>query len=160
VLTIFRREGDGWSQRQDTRCRFVPLLGDGEPEVVTGGKVAAGPVPTQGRRTWRIGAGGPVGGEAGDAEVPEMKSVSVRVSGSVQGVFYRASAAREGQRLGLSGWVRNERDGSVALFLQGKTDAVDAMLAWCRVGPPAAHVDRVEVSDASPDEAARGFEVR
>ena len=84
----------------------------------------------------------------------------VRVRGQVQGVGFRPYVYRLAGDLGLSGWVRNERDGSVALFLQGRTDAVDAMLAWCRVGPPAAHVDRVEVGDAPPDELARGFEVR
>ena len=89
-----------------------------------------------------------------------MKAVSARVSGRVQGVFFRASAAREGERLRLQGWVRNERDGSVALHLQGPAEAVDAMLAWCRVGPPAAHVDRVEVHDAGADDALQGFEVR
>lgn len=89
-----------------------------------------------------------------------MKTVTVRVSGRVQGVFYRASAAREGDRLGLTGWVRNDRDGGVSLLLQGDADTVDAMLAWCRVGPPAARVDRVEVADAPGDDTPHGFEVR
>jgi acylphosphatase len=75
-------------------------------------------------------------------------------------VYYRASAAREGERLRLDGWVRNERDGSVSLRAQGAEEVVDALLAWCRVGPPAAHVDRVEVEDVPADEALHGFEVR
>jgi protein-L-isoaspartate(D-aspartate) O-methyltransferase len=156
ILTVIERRGDSWSERRDTPCRFVPLLPDGEPEAVAGGSVAAGPLPDPGRTGWSI-QGGPGGS---DEEVATMKAVSVRVTGRVQGVFYRASAAREGERLRLKGWVRNERDGSVSLLLQGSPDSVDAMLAWCRVGPPAAHVDRLEVADAAADEALHGFEVR
>ena len=89
-----------------------------------------------------------------------MKTVAVRVSGMVQGVYFRASAQHEGERLGLRGWVRNVSDGSVALHLQGDPAVVDAMLGWCRVGPPGARVSRVEVGDAEPDESLSGFEVR
>jgi len=157
VLTVFERQGAGWTQVRDTPCRFVPLLRDGEPEVVAGGSVAAGPLPSPGRRSYRIDS--PDRGPE-DEEEPQMKSVSARVSGRVQGVYYRASAAREGERLRLQGWVRNERDGSVRLHAQGPAEAVDAMLAWCRVGPPAAHVDRVQVEDVPADESLHGFEVR
>jgi protein-L-isoaspartate(D-aspartate) O-methyltransferase len=156
VLTVFERHADAWTQKKDTPCRFVPLLPDGRPEVVAGGRVAAGPFAAPGRQGWRIGSES----DEGDEEVPAMKAVTVRVSGRVQGVFYRASAAREGERLHLKGWVRNERDGSVALVLQGTPDAVNAMLAWCRVGPPAARVDRLEVGDVPADETLEGFEVR
>jgi protein-L-isoaspartate(D-aspartate) O-methyltransferase len=157
VLTVFERQGDAWTQRRDTPCRFVPLLRDGEPEVVAGGSVAAGPIPSPGRRTRRTESPDP--GAAGE-EGPQVKSVSARVSGHVQGVYYRASAAREGERLRLQGWVRNERDGAVVVRAQGPEDAVDALLAWCRVGPRAAHVDRVEVEDAPADDTLHGFEVR
>ena len=51
-------------------------------------------------------------------------------------------------------------DGGVALHLQGDPAVVDAMLGWCRVGPPAARVSRVEVGDAEPDESLSHFEVR
>ncbi len=89
-----------------------------------------------------------------------MKSVDVKVSGVVQGVYYRASARREGVLRGLRGWVRNESDGSVGLHLQGAPEAVDAMLDWCRVGPPAARVSRLTVADAPADETLHDFEVR
>jgi acylphosphatase len=107
-----------------------------------------------------------LGGEdaRGDSTYPEeaatMKSVDVRVSGAVQGVYYRASARREGSLRGLRGWVRNESDGSVGLHLQGDVAAVDAMLDWCRVGPPAARVSRLTVADAPADETLHDFEVR
>ncbi|NLE23057.1 MAG: acylphosphatase [Actinobacteria bacterium] len=89
-----------------------------------------------------------------------MKSVDVRVSGRVQGVYYRATARREGALRGLRGWVRNEPDGSVRLHLEGDAGAVDAMLDWCRVGPPAAEVSRLTVEDAPADDTVHGFEVR
>ena len=88
-----------------------------------------------------------------------MKTVMVRVTGRVQGVWYRGWTEGEATRLGLSGWVRNEADGSVRALLHGPDDAVDAMLALMRDGPPAARVDRVEVAQgAVPDEP--GFRVR
>jgi acylphosphatase len=86
------------------------------------------------------------------------RSVEVRVTGRVQGVSFRWYAVREARRLGLVGWVRNEPDGSVAAHLEGPDDAVEEMVAWCRHGPPAAGVDRVEVQDAGPS-GASSFEV-
>jgi acylphosphatase len=78
------------------------------------------------------------------------RAVRVRVTGRVQGVSFRWYAVREARRLGLTGWVRNEPDGSVAAHLEGPDDAVEQMVGWCRHGPPAAVVDRVEVEDAEP----------
>ena len=67
------------------------------------------------------------------------------VTGHVQGVGYRHGMTREAQRLGLSGWVRNRRDGSVEALIQGGTNAVAALIAWARRGPPAASVVHVAV---------------
>lgn len=77
-----------------------------------------------------------------------MRRVRVRVHGLVQGVFFRESCRREAARLGVSGWVRNEPDGSVAAEFEG--DAVDDLVAWCRSGPRGADVDRVEVTEVEP----------
>jgi acylphosphatase len=138
VLTVFQRIGDEFREQRDTRCRFVPLVSD-EPGV------RAPSVPVE---------------SVSEEEVSVTKSVAVRVSGRVQGVYYRASARHEGERLGLRGWVRNTDDGGVALHLQGDPAVVDAMLGWCRVGPPASRVSRVEVGTAVLDESLSGFEVR
>jgi acylphosphatase len=86
------------------------------------------------------------------------RAVEVRVTGRVQGVAFRAHAQREAVRLALVGWVRNEPDGAVAAHLEGADDAVAAMVAWCRQGPPAARVDDVQVGDVEPS-GARSFEV-
>ncbi|MEX6507665.1 acylphosphatase [Jiella sp. M17.18] len=81
------------------------------------------------------------------------KSVHVEVSGRVQGVGYRAWCEAEAKRLGLSGWVRNRRSGTVEAVFSGEADAVDAMLATAHEGPRAARVEAVTVlGDAEPVE--------
>ena len=77
------------------------------------------------------------------------KAVTVKVTGRVQGVSFRWYAVQEAERLGVTGWVRNEPDGSVAAHLEGPWDAVDAMVDWCRQGPPAARVRDVAVREAA-----------
>lgn len=74
----------------------------------------------------------------------------IRVSGRVQGVFFRASCAREATRLGVHGWVRNSSDASVEAVFEGEPAAVEAMTAWCREGPPMARVEHVDVFDEAP----------
>ncbi|HEU0231034.1 MAG TPA: acylphosphatase [Burkholderiaceae bacterium] len=73
-----------------------------------------------------------------------IETVSVRVSGKVQGVGFRAATVRQAHLLGIAGWVRNASDSSVEAVLQGSVDQIDRMLSWLSVGPPAARVDQVE----------------
>ncbi len=157
VLTIIERAGDAFVERYDTRCRFVPLIRDVGPDdrraaAMRGSGADAG-LTSPGGEDAR-------GDSTHPGEAREMKSVDVKVSGVVQGVYYRASARREGSLRGLRGWVKNGSDGSVSLRLQGEPAAVDAMLDWCRVGPPAARVSRLTVADAPADETLHDFEVR
>ena len=70
-----------------------------------------------------------------------MKSVSVRVTGRVQGVWYRAWTAEQAKIRNLSGWVRNRNDGSVEAVFCGTEGDVASMLAACEEGPPLARVD-------------------
>ncbi|MHB1102653.1 MAG: acylphosphatase [Devosia sp.] len=87
-----------------------------------------------------------------------QRAVHVSITGFVQGVGYRAWIEREALLRGLSGWVRNRRDGSVEAVFAGSADAVEAMLAACRRGPRMAEVHDVIVSE--PAEAVeRGFQV-
>jgi acylphosphatase len=67
------------------------------------------------------------------------------ITGRVQGVYYRHSMAAEAAQLGVTGWVRNRHDGSVEALVAGNAEAVAAILAWARRGPPAARVDHVAV---------------
>jgi acylphosphatase len=74
-------------------------------------------------------------------------------------VFFRDSCLREAQRLGVSGWVRNEPDGSVRVQVEGDPEAVAALVQWLHEGPPYARVRRVDVNDAGST-GATTFEVR
>jgi acylphosphatase len=80
------------------------------------------------------------------------------ISGRVQGVGFRYAVAKEAQRLGVTGWVRNRGDGTVEAVVDGPTDAVDAFVAWARRGPPAARVTGVQISDST--ETFERFDLR
>jgi len=80
------------------------------------------------------------------------------IVGRVQGVGYRFYMQRKARDLGVAGWVRNRRDGSVEAMVQGSPDAVEAMIAWARRGPPSAVVAEVKTSDGSGE--FTGFETR
>ena len=82
------------------------------------------------------------------------------VRGLVQGVSYRWSMVQAARRLGVRGWVRNRRDGSVEALVQGDAAAVDALIAWCRRGPPASHVEDVAVAPAEIESGAADFSHR
>ncbi|MCS6914098.1 MAG: acylphosphatase [Myxococcales bacterium] len=90
----------------------------------------------------------------------QTRQVRLLISGLVQGVCYRASAQRQAQSLGLRGWVRNLRTGQVELVAQGPHDDVEALVAWCRRGPPAARVHRVDIHEEQPETLPPGFTIR
>ena len=72
------------------------------------------------------------------------------VAGRVQGVFFRASAAREASRLGVHGYANNLADGRVEVLAVGVADAIAKLEEWLRVGPPSARVDTVERIEEEP----------
>jgi acylphosphatase len=84
--------------------------------------------------------------------------VRIRVTGRVQGVFFRAEAQARAESLGLAGWIRNAPDGSVEAVFEGEPERVDSMVDWCRRGPAGAEVDDVEVDNEEPC-GERGFRV-
>jgi len=88
-----------------------------------------------------------------------MVARQIRVSGRVQGVGYRISLQDEAQRHGVTGWVRNRRDGSVEALLQGTGPAVEAVIAWARRGPPGARVESLADAAAEPNAAHARFEL-
>jgi acylphosphatase len=80
------------------------------------------------------------------------------ISGVVQGVGFRYAMTAQARLLGITGWVRNRRDGSVEAMIAGDAMQIEAMLAWSHCGPAGAVVDAVMVEPASGEFA--GFELR
>lgn len=79
----------------------------------------------------------------------EIVARHLRIRGIVQGVGFRWSTVEEARRLGLGGWVRNCRDGSVEAVVCGPNEAVAAMIVWAGQGPQGARVDGIEVEESS-----------
>lgn len=86
--------------------------------------------------------------------------VRVTVEGKVQGVWYRAWTQEQAAARGLAGWVRNRRDGSVEAVFEGPSATVEAIIAACWDGPPAARVQAVRVEPIPAEPPLDGFEVR
>jgi acylphosphatase len=82
----------------------------------------------------------------------------VVIHGYVQGVFFRDTVRRLAQQRGVSGWVRNNRDGTVEAVFEGEPDAVDPLVEFSRRGPRGAAVEHVDVYDEEPEGLA-GFDV-
>lgn len=88
------------------------------------------------------------------------KRFKIRIYGRVQGVWYRASAQQQAEKLGLSGWVRNEDDGSVGAEVQGAEGSLEAFIEWCWRGPQQAEVKQVEIEEQPVQVGSQGFLVR
>jgi len=73
----------------------------------------------------------------------DWATLHVSIAGRVQGVGYRDALRLEAERLGVTGWVRNRRDGTVEAVMRGRGEALEALRGWLRVGPPAARVGGV-----------------
>ena len=84
---------------------------------------------------------------------------SFRIHGRVQGVFFRQSTRQQAQQLGLTGYARNNADGTVTIEAEGAPEALDQLEAWCHHGPAGARVSRVDAT-AGPVQEYLGFEVR
>jgi acylphosphatase len=89
-----------------------------------------------------------------------MKALHLIIYGRVQGVWFRASTQETAHRLKIQGWVRNTPEGNVEAHIQGEKLSVDEMLSWCEQGPPGARVDSIDISEASPNEEYKTFNIR
>src|SRR6476469_7635577 len=92
------------------------------------------------------------------SELCNMTTVHLLITGKVQGVFYRATAANQARQLHLNGWIRNTEEGAVEATVSGSDEAVDQFIAWCRQGPKGARVENVIIT-SKPDDGLVGFEV-
>ncbi len=88
-----------------------------------------------------------------------MSSRSIRISGHVQGVFFRAETQQMARELKLTGWVRNNDNGTVQIHAEGDEASLKELEEWCNHGPSGAQVDSVICVDAN-DEGCESFEIR
>ncbi len=83
----------------------------------------------------------------------------VRVSGRVQGVWFRQSTRQTAEQFGVTGWVRNCPDGSVEAVFEGEKSSVQRVIDWCRQGPRQARVDDLQVSWSAATDEFNRFQV-
>lgn len=88
-----------------------------------------------------------------------MQYLSITVYGKVQGVFFRKYTRQVAQTLNLDGFARNNSDGSVYIEVAGEEEEIEKFLAWCKQGPAAAKVEKVETAIIKPA-PYKGFEIR
>jgi len=86
--------------------------------------------------------------------------VHIFVSGSVQGVFFRDSARRKAEKLGIAGWVKNLPDGRVEIIAEGKEQQVKELIEWAERGPLIARVDNLNVEWEKYEGGLNSFEIR
>lgn len=75
-----------------------------------------------------------------------MPTVQLLIKGEVQGVFYRATARQIATRIGITGWIKNTREGNVEATVSGTEEQLQKFISWCKKGPEKAVVDEVLVS--------------
>lgn len=97
--------------------------------------------------------------EMGVAMPAGQKATIARITGKVQGVSFRVWTRAEATKLGLTGWVRNESDGSVTVLIAGPHAAVSVLMDKLWTGPPGASVANVTFVAANLDEEPAGFRI-
>lgn len=90
----------------------------------------------------------------------ENKRVRLLISGQVQGVFFRACTRDKAAQEGVTGWVRNLVDGRVEVLLEGSTERVDRVIAWCQQGSPGSRVDQVDMQYQPYQGEFSSFDIR
>jgi acylphosphatase len=84
---------------------------------------------------------------------------TLRISGMVQGVFFRKSTQQKAEELGIKGWVKNEKDGTVTVEIEGLDQAIQVMEAWLKSGPTAAKVESITLVNRQEDKGYTNFEI-
>lgn len=87
------------------------------------------------------------------------QTISITVSGLVQGVYFRQSTREKALELGISGLVKNLPDGNVHILATGTADQLDQLVQWCKQGPPHAQVKAVDVEQKDP-QVFMGFAIQ
>jgi len=87
-----------------------------------------------------------------------MPTVHLLIKGKVQGVFYRATAKEVAEALGLTGWVKNTKEGNVEALASGRDEQLQQFISWCKQGPAKASVTNVEITRKN-EESFNGFKI-
>ena len=87
-----------------------------------------------------------------------MPTIHLVISGKVQGVFYRASAKEQAEKLKLNGWVKNTKEGNVEVLASGSEENLKKFTEWCKNGPDGAYITNVEVTN-SDERTDQGFKI-
>jgi len=88
------------------------------------------------------------------------KTIHAIIEGRVQGVYFRDYTRREAEKLGLVGWVRNQRDGSVEALIAGDSGKIEKMIDWLHEGSPMANVTGITVTEHSHEDTYHDFTIR
>jgi acylphosphatase len=86
--------------------------------------------------------------------------VRLKITGRVQGVYFRASTVEQARRRGLTGWVMNCSDSTVEVVAEGERDQLEKLLSWCHKGPPGALVEEVYVEWGASKQEFQTFSIR
>jgi len=89
-----------------------------------------------------------------------MQHVNIKISGKVQGVFYRQSAQKKARELGITGWVRNEEDGTVYVEAEGEEQDLEKFIKWCRKGSGGASVSNLDYNFVKDVQGFQDFTIR
>jgi len=89
----------------------------------------------------------------------ETKAVKIRIHGRVQGVGFRYSAVQAAVKAGVSGWVRNEWDGTVLVYCEGNTQSVDMFIGWCQKGPSLSRIVSLDITEVEYQGLFSGFKI-
>ncbi len=76
-----------------------------------------------------------------------MKRVKLKIHGKIQGVFFRYTAKQIADKLKVKGWIKNNFDGTIDAVIEGKDEAVDEMVKWCKAGPTNSIVEKVDIRE-------------
>lgn len=92
---------------------------------------------------------------------PKNMEAKLTITGHVQGVFFRANGKEKAQELGLTGWIKNDSEGSVSACVQGLEKPVQTFIDWCQEGPPSAQVEsiNIEKTEGKPEKSFENFEI-
>ncbi len=88
-----------------------------------------------------------------------MKTIKIQINGRVQGVYFRAATQKQAVKLGVTGFVKNNANGSVGIVASAEPEILDELVSWCHKGPIMAKVTNLEIEELTTTEKFMQFEI-